>query len=427
MGDMSFGIFKILAESPFYKELLRKSANEFFNPAVVESEVREILDKDIEFTATVFSLMPRTANTLFGVMRGFNAYSSKFTSDALVGMFKGVAGDFDAKYAAETLNEFFDGMERLRKDHPTLFAEVTGEKLGEFLETLDFGKLRKFVEDSAYCSQDVFEILNEKIVSNPIKVANLMASVPAVANASIAIANDALQRAEMPAELLASATFKTLESLNVEDLAKLVENLAKFVNRLHEGNYILGRGERKFKEVTENLIEKLLNNVDVEGLKKAILAVLDDAGDVNEAFVNALWRNPVALMSLTSLIPVTINVLVEMLSRFLSKFEELPAELTSQILTAIIKEIDAEKLGDVITAAAKTFNEVVERNPEVISGAINTAIASADSKEVEKLINNLTKSFVEVLLSNPELLTAAVTPLVQSLAGIVKINKGGGE
>ncbi|WP_290598146.1 MULTISPECIES: hypothetical protein [unclassified Archaeoglobus] len=427
MGDMSFGIFRILAGSPFYKDFLRKTANEFFDPAVVENEVKEILDKDIEFTATIFSLMPRTANTLFGVMRGFNAYSSKFTSDALVGILKGVAGDFDAKYAAETLNEFFDGMERLRKDYPKLFAEITGQKIEEFFDTLDFGKLRKFIEDTAYCSQGIFEILNEKIIGNPIKLANLMASMPAVTNASIAIANDALQRTEMPSELLASATFNTLESLNVEDLAKLVENLAKFVNKLHEGNYILGRGEAKFKEVAENIIERFLNSIDVEELKKAVLALLDDARDVNEAFTNALWRNPLALMSLSSLVPIAVNVLVEMLGKILSKFEELPVELTAQIVTTIIKEIDADKLGDVITVAARTFNEVAKRNPEVISGVINAAIASADSKEIEKLINNLTKSFVDVLLSNPEVLTAAVTPLVQSFADIVKINKGGEE
>lgn len=423
MGDMSFGFFRILAESPFYKDFLRKSANEFFNPAVVENEVREILDKDIEFTVTIFSLIPRTANTLFGAMRGFSAYSSKFTSDTLVGILKGVAGDFDATYAAETLNEFFDEMERLRKDHPVLFAEIAGEKIGEFIDTLDFGKLRKFVEDTAYCSQGTFEIINEKIIGNPVKLANVMALMPAVANAGIAIANDALQRADISSEVLASATFKTLESLNVKELAKLAENLAKFVNRLHEGNYILGRGERKFKEVAENIIEKFLNSVNVDELKKAVLAVLDNARDVNEAFTNALWRNPLALMSLTSLIPVAVNTLFEMLSKILSKFGELPVELMSLTVTSIIKEIDTEKLGDVITAFARTFNEVAKRNPEIISGLINAAIASADSKEVEKLINNLTKSFVEVLLSNPELLTAAVTPLVQSLAGVVKINK----
>ncbi|WP_456468072.1 hypothetical protein [Archaeoglobus sp.] len=427
MGDMSFGILKILSGSPFYKDFLRKTANEFFDPSVVEKEVREVLDRDIEFTATLFSLVPRTANTFFGAMRGFNAYSSKFTSDALVGILKGVAGDFDAKYAAETLNEFFDGLEELRKDYPKLFAEIAGQKIGEFLDALDFGKLRKFVEGTAYCSRGTFEIVNEKVIGNPVKLANVIAAIPAVANAGIAIANDALQRSEMPAELLASATFNTLESLNVEELAKLVENLAKFVNRLHEGNYILGRGETKFKEVAESVIERFLNSTDVEELKKAILAVLDDVRDLSEAFNNALWRNPLTVMSLSSLIPVAVNVLIEILGRMISKFEELPSELTAQIVASLVKEIDTKKLGDVLTVAAKTFNEIAKRDPEIVSGVINAAIASADSKEIEKLLNNLVKSFVDVLISNPEMLTAVATPLVQSLAGIVKVNKGGGE
>lgn len=424
MGDMSFGIFKILAESPFYKDLLRKTSNEFFNPAVVEKEVREILNKDVEFTATLFSLMPRAANTFFGAMRGFNTYSSRFTSDALVGMLKGVAGDFDARYAAETVNEFFDEIEKLREEHPKLFAEVAGEKIREFLETLDFGKLRKFIEDTAYCSQGTFEILSEVAVANPIKLANITAAIPAVVNSGIAISNNTLQKAEMPAELLASAAFNMLESLNVEEFAKLIENQASFVNKLHEGNYILGRGEAKFKEIAEGIFERFLNNIDVEELKKAVLALLDDTRDVSEAFTNAIWRNPVVLMSLTSLIPSGINVVLNILGRVMSKFEQLPAELASQIVTAVIEEIDTKKLGEVVTAMAKTFNEILNRNSDVISATINAAISSADSKEIEKLVNNLTRSFAEVLLSNPEILTAALTPLIQSFANIVRLNRG---
>ncbi|MEG9194385.1 MAG: hypothetical protein V6S10_03545 [Candidatus Methanoglobus sp.] len=50
-------------------------------------------------------------------------------------------------------------IERLRKQHPKLVADLAGDKIGEFIDTLDFGKLRKFIEDSAVCTYGTFEVI----------------------------------------------------------------------------------------------------------------------------------------------------------------------------------------------------------------------------------------------------------------------------
>jgi hypothetical protein len=425
MGDLTFSVLKTFAESPFYKNMLRQAVNEFFDAERCEREVKEILFKDLEFTVSFLSILPRTANTFFGAVRGFGGYANSFAPDALLGVLKGVSSDFNASYAAQTVNELFDLFDKLGKSHPNLFVELMGDKIEEFVDNLDFGKLRRFVESAAYCMQGTVELLNEKVVADPVKIANIVASLPAIVNTSIAIANDTVRRVDLPAEVLASATFSVIENLNTAEIGRLAENTAKLVNRLHEGNYILGRGDAKFKDVAEKFFEGIFENADAEELKKSLLALLEDFEALSEALNNAIWKNPIVAITAISTIPAAVNAIIRTFNSTVSKLEELPEELFAQTAVSLMSEIDTKEIGNIVTSCARLLNSITENDPKAISGMINSIISSTNKEELGKALNNLISSFVDVLLSNPELLTAAVNPLIQSVANIVKV--GGGE
>lgn len=118
MADMFFEIFKVLGGSVLYKDFVRRVANEFSDPLKVERGVRETLGRDLEFTTTLFSLLPRSANAAFAVLGGVNSYISKFSEEAVFGLLKGVAGDFRASYAANVVNNFFDPDRKAEKAAP---------------------------------------------------------------------------------------------------------------------------------------------------------------------------------------------------------------------------------------------------------------------------------------------------------------------
>jgi hypothetical protein len=419
VADMFFEIFKVLGGSVLYKDFVRRVANEFSDPLKVERGVRETLGRDLEFTTTLFSLLPRSANAAFAVLGGVNSYISKFSEEAVFGLLKGVAGDFRASYAANVVNNFFDQIERLRKQHPKLVADLAGDKIGEFIDTLDFGKLRKFIEDSAVCTYGTFEVINRKVFGNPVKVGNLVSSIPPVLNAGVAIANEALTRIEMPSEVLANVLFETINRLNLEQFGKTISAVSSIVNKVHEGNYILGRGDRKFKEVAEAAMERLVNSVNMEEIVRAIKAFFDDLNDLSDGLNAALWKNPLNMMVLAPLLPAAVNTVSGLTSKVLSKFNELPPDLSAQIVTSLISEIDTKRLGEILTGIAKLVNAVSESDPKAISNLINSVIAASDKNELEKLLNNLIKSLVEVIASNPQILSAVAIPVIQAFGGIL--------
>lgn len=420
MVDMIFGILKTLGESVVYKDFVRRVSNEFFDPLKIEKGVKETLSRDLEFATTLFSLAPRSANAVFGVLSGVNTYISNFASEAVFGLLKGVANDFNAVYAAKAVNGFFDQIERLRKEHPKLVAEIAGNKLGEFLDTLDFGKLRKFLEDQAVCTQGTFEVLNEKIFGNPVKVGNLVAAIPPILNAGTTIAHDAIRRLELPSEVLANVLFETINRINVEKMGETVNEFSVLINRVHEGNYILGRGDRKFKEIAEATAEKLISAINMEEFSKAINAILEDISDISDAIANALWKNPMKIMVLAPLVPSIINALIGIASKAVAKFNELPPDLSAQIVSSILKEMDTKKIGEILTEVVKIVNGVLESDPKLISNILNSIIASTDKKELEKFLTNLIKSLVDVILSNPQLLSVLTIPLIQLFGGLVR-------
>ena len=419
MADIFFEIFKVLGGSVLYKDFVRRASNEFFEPVKVERGVRETLGRDLEFTTTLFSLLPRSANATFAVLEGVNSYISNFSDEAVFGLLKGVARDFRASYAANAVNNFFDQIERLRKQHPKLIADLVGDKIGEFIDSLDFGKLRKFIEDSAFCTYGTFEVINKKVFGNPVKIGNLVSTIPPLLNASVAIANDALSRIEMPSEVLANVLFEMINRLNLEQFGKTVSIISSIINKVHEGNYILGRGDRKFKEVSEVAMEKLVNSMNLEEIVKAVEAFFEDLNDLADGLNAALWKNPLNMMVLAPLLPAAVNTISGLTFKVLLKFNELPPDLSAQIMTSLISEIDTKRLGEILTGIAKLVNVVSESNPKAISNFINSVFAASDKKEIEKLLNNLIRSLMEFIASNPQILSAIVIPIIQTFGGIL--------
>ena len=427
MANLVFEVLKVLAGSPFFKDLVRRVANEAFDPVKVERGVREFLGKELELTGTLISLMPRSVNAAFGVLGGISTYASSFPSEVIFTLLKGAVNEFDAAYAAKVFNNLFDLIEGLRKEHPKLLADLTREKIGEFIDSLDFGKLKRFIEGSATCAYGVFEVVNEKILSNPVKISNLAFAIPPVLNAAVAIVHDALRRLELPSEVLANALFALVNKLDMEQVGKTISTLSAIINKVHEGNYILGRGDRKFKEVARDLMERLITSINMDDFAKAANALLEDLSDLSDALTEALWKNPVTVMSLAPLIPAALNTLTGMIAKSLSKLSELPTDLSAQIASSLLKEVDVKKLGDVLTGVAKMVNGVCESDPKAISNFLNSIIASSDKKELEKMLSNVIRSLMDVVASNPGMILSALTPIVQSLGRLLaKGGRGGG-
>ncbi|MEG9194686.1 MAG: hypothetical protein V6S10_05120 [Candidatus Methanoglobus sp.] len=179
-------------------------------------------------------------------------------------------------------------------------------------------------------------------------------------NAGVAIANEALTRIEMPSEVLANVLFETINRLNLEQFGKTISAVSSIVNKVHEGNYILGRGDRKFKEVAEAAMERLVNSVNMEEIVRAIKAFFDDLNDLSDGLNAALWKNPLNMMVLAPLLPAAVNTVSGLTSKVLSKFNELPPDLSAQIVTSLISEIDTKRLGEILTGIAKLVNAVSE-------------------------------------------------------------------
>jgi len=139
---------------------------------------------------------------------------------------------------------------------------------------------------------------------------------------------------EMPAETLVSVTFNILESINAAELGRLLENIARSVNVLHEGCT-----DKRFREFAENFLNKMLENADVDEVKKTFTALLEDAGAISEASVKVAWEDPIVAITFISAIPAIVNTSLRILNASISKFDEMPAEVVAQTAASMLSKI----------------------------------------------------------------------------------------
>ncbi len=164
--------------------------------------------------------------------------------------------------------------------------------------------------------------------------------------------------------------------------------------------------------------------MNLEEIVKAINAFFEDFNDLTDGLNAALWKNPMNMMVLAPLLPAAVNTFSGLTSKALSKFNELPPDLSAQIMTSLISEMDTKRIGEILTGIAKLINAVLESDPKAISNLINSVIAASDKKELEKMLNNLIKSLMDVIASNPQILSAIAIPLIQAFGGILSRREG---
>ncbi|MBW2459207.1 MAG: hypothetical protein JRI68_32215, partial [Deltaproteobacteria bacterium] len=120
---------------------------------------------------------------------------------------------------------------------------------------VDFGLLRDTVERRSADLEPLAAEVARVIVADPVAMANLVAMLPSLANASLRFTGETLAAVNMPAEMKASAVFALLGDLDAQAAGRLINELSSLVVELHDGNLVLGGTEPRFREVFTRLTE----------------------------------------------------------------------------------------------------------------------------------------------------------------------------
>jgi len=221
---------------------------------------------------------------------------------------------------------------------------------------VDHGTLREGVKSLSGMARRSAQPALASLLSDPVAVANLVLALPAVANDGVRLLAFALDRLDLPEELLASALFNVLREMDRPAMTDLIHAVCRTLTAVHRGSATLGFEEPAFKAVFAEVVDGLLDRLDPQLVGDAIVALGEDAEVMARVLSRRLSTDPALLGELLRTGLRLANVALTAMREVLTEAEQLP-EATLQELGSRLPELDPLAVGRLLSQALRVAQE----------------------------------------------------------------------
>lgn len=380
---------------------------EAVQPSAVDSAAEAVVE-DAEFRRKLLMSFPDMYNAYAKMTEGMARSLEVLEPEQRAELVRDMAGRLDGRTLAEAANAFSRVLITLREENPEL-AEEFYPFVEEAVNSTDFGKVRVGLTASMEYTADMLIHFLDLSLENPVIIANMIGIVTPLVNNLIRVLSHAVSSVELPPEVLASAVFNVLLSIDASELGSTITSLAEIVNALHEGNLVLGRDEPRFRAVFDQFAEGLLENMDTEQLARAVVALGEDVEVVLESVTDLLHRDPQLLLLAGSTMGSLINVFIRGMSNFLLEFSQLPDEILFEMGEDMRQKTEAAEVARIINLYMLLYNRFLEVNPALYEDIAGTVVASIDLEQLGTMLKSGSVRLAGVAAKDPDI-SAALEP-----------------
>jgi hypothetical protein len=305
----------------------------------------------------------------------------------------------DGSEIAAALNAYSKVVMKVHAENPEL-VEAAFPAFEAVLKNTDFGKVREATTDMLDYFTVYMTRFIEKMMENPVVVANIVGIVPPVANALIKLVSVTLESTNLPPEILASALFNTITALDAEEVGRIITTGSRMAIDLHAGNYILGGAEPRFRAVFTDVMKRMLDNVDIEAANEALVALGEDGEVMAAVLVELIARDPEKVVLAWRTGTALCNILARVLANAYAEANAWPDELLVRLGTEA-RELDAEEISRAIDSAITLALRFREANPGLSEDIMSRVVQGIDTERLEFLLTAASSDALAALMSNP--------------------------
>ena len=303
---------------------------------------------------------------------------------------------------AETGAAFTSAMRivnEIHNTHPTFLADHFKDTLEKWVESVDFGEIKDFADNSWPDVLALVKNANDALWNYPAKPVLLAALTPGVVNLALGVSQDTIERFNnSPPDLLADVLLSMLRELDGRQIGLLVNELTEFARKSHTGSGLIGDlSSPKFPDDLLRLLEETLNTIDVERLWKGLDAIRDGRDSVNKVWVELLKDHPDLVVEFLNRYPSTLNAGINGMNRKAALVEALPEEEVAEAAEKGISALNISDLADTINMLCMTANRIRKQKPDVITSMISQFANSVDLFELEDTLKWLAKDVLDGL------------------------------
>jgi hypothetical protein len=129
-------------------------------------------------------------------------------------------------------------------------------------------------------------------------------------------------------------------------------SMAQTIESVHEQHPGL------FAERTIQLLEQVMVNIDFADLRIIFDNLEDEIATFSTGINDLLFEYPAKLILMLSLLPGTGNHILVFLTDLLKRFNDLPADILTDLLLSLLREVDAETTGKLLNNSCELIRQV---------------------------------------------------------------------
>lgn len=380
-------------------ELTRQSFRKFL--AGLEPESLELAFKDDpELTRETIESAYLVEMGWVRLVKVFARYLDSLTPEERALVLEKHIAAFDGSEVAAAANAYSELAMKVHEENPAL-VEAAYPAMEAVLKEIDFGKMR----ESTVALLDYFTTymthMIEVMMDNPVVVANLVGIAPPLLNSIIKVFSVALEKTNLPPEILASALFNTLSALDAEEIGRVLTTGSKMAIDLHAGNYILGGEEPRFRAVFTDFMKRVLDNLDSEAATGAVVALAEDAEVMAGVLVELVARDPEMVVLMSRMGTSLSNIAARVVANALGEASAWPDELLLKIAEEMRDGLESEEVGRALDSAVTLGLRFRETNPELHKEIMTNVLQGVNTERLELLVVSASADLKEALLANP--------------------------
>jgi hypothetical protein len=357
--------------------------------------VGTLLWEDPSLFMSALSVTPEILNTLADVLVDLGENLDRFPPQLLDSYVDEILADIDTEKLKEIPGAYLPVLENINL-HDRVFDAVK-----KVLAEADYGRVREVVtEHLETATEEAGEVLAIWL-ENPVIIANLLGIVPPLINSVIKLLSVTADELDMPPEVLASALFFVLSSVDAEELGRMLSNLSGQVNSLHAGNLVLGGEEPYFRQVFDDFCKRLFDNLDMKAAAGAISALGEDLEVMLGVLARQASRDPEMLLPIVETLASLSGSIFGIFSEALAEWTALPDETLYSISNAIYLNTDAVEIGRTMDSMVTLALRLREANPDIRGDRLAEAVEAMNTERLELLTRGLTGDVKKAALSNP--------------------------
>jgi len=293
-------------------------------------------------------------------------------------------------------------LSKIHEHNPDYLTRCLEPGFRQFMEGVDFGELREFLDTSSDDIAAFAKMANDVIWQYPAKLVLALSVIPDVANALIEILRESLVRFNNTSpDIVADILMSLLRKVDGGNLGRSVNEILELVRSIHTGSALIGDpGIPKFFHDLSALLEDASRHIDGGLLAKARVALSEDREVIAGVTVNILKENPDLWLKQLERYSDMMNPGIRSKSNRLSALDEFPDDDLADAVDTGLSDIDMQEVAEIANLFAAMVNRVHSLKPELVKQLATQLSGSLDLFEVkeaaERLIDDVGDAFTPI-------------------------------